>query len=268
MVTGAVARYGGQVNHLDVDLQTLLESPVVAVGTLSEVCEKLTRVRNTLGFNYFVTPYAASMEALATDRHTPDGHLSRSAVPVANLLGRRSCDCGLSFVPYLVDLAQKRLGCRTDLTNRHRAQRMYRKNERDAIVGVEYRRRDRGDWVRAAGAVVGQRVGRGEFHPQLVDDGTQIVGDRSLRTAFQSLGPPGSTRVSSSRCRSRAHACGSTRCAGAGADPHRRQRRGESRPLARLRYPRRRRRYRMAAHTGCARWAERPSIDPRDTRTR
>ena len=64
MVTGAVARYGGQVNHLDVDLQTLLESPVVAVGTLSEVCEKLTRVRNALGFNYFVTPYAASMEAL------------------------------------------------------------------------------------------------------------------------------------------------------------------------------------------------------------
>lgn len=65
MVTGAVARYGGEVNHLDVDLPTLLESPVVAVGTLSEVCEKLTRVRNTLGFNYFVTPYAASMEALA-----------------------------------------------------------------------------------------------------------------------------------------------------------------------------------------------------------
>ncbi len=65
MVTGAVARYGGEVNHLDVDLQTLLESPVVAVGTLSEVCEKLTRVRNTLGFNYFVTPYAANMEALA-----------------------------------------------------------------------------------------------------------------------------------------------------------------------------------------------------------
>ena len=34
VVTGAVARYGGKVNHLDVDLQTLLESPVVAVGTL------------------------------------------------------------------------------------------------------------------------------------------------------------------------------------------------------------------------------------------
>lgn len=65
IVTGAVARYGGEVSHLDVDLQTLLESPVVAVGTLSEVCGKLTRVRNTLGFSYFVTPYTASMEAFA-----------------------------------------------------------------------------------------------------------------------------------------------------------------------------------------------------------
>jgi probable F420-dependent oxidoreductase len=65
-LTGAVARYGGKVNrHLDLNLQTLLDSPVVAIGTLSEVCEKLVRVRNTLGFNYFVTPHAASMEALA-----------------------------------------------------------------------------------------------------------------------------------------------------------------------------------------------------------
>ena len=65
MVTGAVARYGGEVGEVDVELQTLLDSPVVAIGTLTEVCEKLTRVRNTLGFNYFVTPYPASMEALA-----------------------------------------------------------------------------------------------------------------------------------------------------------------------------------------------------------
>lgn len=60
-----VERYGGEVNHRDVNLQTLLDSPVVAVGTLEEVCEKLTRVRNTLGFNYFVTPYAGGMETLA-----------------------------------------------------------------------------------------------------------------------------------------------------------------------------------------------------------
>jgi len=39
--------------------------------------------------------------------------------------------------------------------------------EGDAIVGIEYRCRNRGDWVCAAGAVVGHRVGRGEFHPQL-----------------------------------------------------------------------------------------------------
>ena len=65
MLTGAVARYGGEVGDLDVELQTLLDSPVVAIGTLTEVCKKLTSVRNTLGFNYFVTPYAASMETLA-----------------------------------------------------------------------------------------------------------------------------------------------------------------------------------------------------------
>jgi probable F420-dependent oxidoreductase len=65
-LTGAVARYGGRVNRqLDLNLQTLFDSPVVAIGTLSEVCEKLVRVRNALGFNYFVTPHAASMEALA-----------------------------------------------------------------------------------------------------------------------------------------------------------------------------------------------------------
>ena len=50
---------------MDIELQTLLDSPVVAIGTLTEVCEKLTRVRNTLGFNYFVTPHAASIETLA-----------------------------------------------------------------------------------------------------------------------------------------------------------------------------------------------------------
>jgi hypothetical protein len=65
-LTGAVARYGGKVHRqLDLNLQTLVDSPVVAIGTLSEVCEKLVRVRNTLGFNYFVTPHAASIDALA-----------------------------------------------------------------------------------------------------------------------------------------------------------------------------------------------------------
>ena len=76
----------------------------------------------------------------------------------------------------MVDLAQKRLCSSLDLPNRHGAQGMYGKHQRNTIVGVEDRRGNGCDWVRAAGAVVRQRVGRGEFHPQLVDDGTQIVG--------------------------------------------------------------------------------------------
>ena len=72
---------------------------------------------------------------------------------------------------------------------------MYGKNERNTIVGVEYRCGNGGDWVRAAGAVVRQRVGRGEFHPQLVDDGTQIVGDRVSGQRANRLG-----RLAQRRC--------------------------------------------------------------------
>ena len=42
---------------VDVRLQTLLDSPVVAIGTLDEICDKLRTPRDTMGFNYFVLPY-------------------------------------------------------------------------------------------------------------------------------------------------------------------------------------------------------------------
>ena len=48
-LTATVSRYGGKVADLDVRLQTLLDSPVVAIGTLDEVCEKMTRVRENSG---------------------------------------------------------------------------------------------------------------------------------------------------------------------------------------------------------------------------
>jgi hypothetical protein len=47
-----------------VKLQTLLDSPVVAIGTLDEVCEKVTRVRDELGFSYFVVPYGSAPQSL------------------------------------------------------------------------------------------------------------------------------------------------------------------------------------------------------------
>jgi probable F420-dependent oxidoreductase len=64
-LTATVSRYGGEVGDVDVKLATLLESPVVAIGTLDEVCQKLTRVRDELGFSYFVMPYGSTPQSLA-----------------------------------------------------------------------------------------------------------------------------------------------------------------------------------------------------------
>lgn len=60
-----VSRYGGEVGRLEVRLKALLESPVVAIGTLDEVCDKIRRTRDSLGFNYFVMPYGSRPEDLA-----------------------------------------------------------------------------------------------------------------------------------------------------------------------------------------------------------
>lgn len=64
-LSATVSRYGGEVGDVDVRLKTLVESPVVAIGTIDEVCEKLTRVRNTLGFSYFIMPYGSRPQDLA-----------------------------------------------------------------------------------------------------------------------------------------------------------------------------------------------------------
>jgi probable F420-dependent oxidoreductase len=63
-LTATVSRYGGEVGDVDVKLQALLDSPVVAIGTLDEVCAKLTRVRDELGFSYFVMPYGSAPHSL------------------------------------------------------------------------------------------------------------------------------------------------------------------------------------------------------------
>jgi probable F420-dependent oxidoreductase len=59
-LTATVTRYDGEVGVVDVKLQALIDSPVVAIGTLDEVCDKLTRVRDELGFSYFVMPYGST----------------------------------------------------------------------------------------------------------------------------------------------------------------------------------------------------------------
>ena len=64
-LTATVSRYGGEVGDIDMKLQTLLDSPVVAIGTLDEVCRKVTRVRDELGFSYFVMPYGSAPQSLA-----------------------------------------------------------------------------------------------------------------------------------------------------------------------------------------------------------
>lgn len=64
-LTATVSRYGGTVGDVDVQLKALLDSPVVAIGTLDEVCEKLTRTRDELGFSYFVVPYGSAPPSLA-----------------------------------------------------------------------------------------------------------------------------------------------------------------------------------------------------------
>jgi probable F420-dependent oxidoreductase len=55
-LTATVSRYGGEVGDVDVKLQTLLDSPVVAIGTLDDVCGKIQQVHDTLGFSYSLCP--------------------------------------------------------------------------------------------------------------------------------------------------------------------------------------------------------------------
>ena len=59
-ISATVARYGGEVGDVDVRLKTLIESPVVAIGSIDEICDKLRKIRDGLGFSYFVVPYGSN----------------------------------------------------------------------------------------------------------------------------------------------------------------------------------------------------------------
>jgi hypothetical protein len=45
--------------------EELLASPVVAIGSLEEVCDKLLATRESLGFSYFTAPVGVRPESLA-----------------------------------------------------------------------------------------------------------------------------------------------------------------------------------------------------------
>ncbi len=56
-------RMGGA--RVDLDVDELRRSPIVAVGSLDEVCDKLIATRATYGINYFAAPIDAPPELLA-----------------------------------------------------------------------------------------------------------------------------------------------------------------------------------------------------------
>jgi probable F420-dependent oxidoreductase len=59
-LSATVSRYGGEVGDVDVRMQTLVESPVVAIGSVDEICDKLRTIRDTLGVSYFTVPYGST----------------------------------------------------------------------------------------------------------------------------------------------------------------------------------------------------------------
>jgi probable F420-dependent oxidoreductase len=64
-LSATVSRYGGGVGDVDVRLKTLIESPVVAIGSIDAICDKLRTVRDSLGVSYFTVPYGSTPTDLA-----------------------------------------------------------------------------------------------------------------------------------------------------------------------------------------------------------
>lgn len=64
-LSATVSRYGGKIGDVDVRLKTLIESPVVAIGSIDEICDKLRTMRDSLGVSYFIMPYGSTPKDLA-----------------------------------------------------------------------------------------------------------------------------------------------------------------------------------------------------------
>lgn len=50
---------------MQLDLDGLRRSPIVAVGSIDEICEKLVETRATFGLSYFSAPIGARPELMA-----------------------------------------------------------------------------------------------------------------------------------------------------------------------------------------------------------
>lgn len=64
LVLGLTSAGGDDPDSRSISKEDLARSPLVAVGTLEQVCDKLLQVRDTLGFTYFVSPVGARPELL------------------------------------------------------------------------------------------------------------------------------------------------------------------------------------------------------------
>ncbi|OBK58582.1 hypothetical protein A5653_07325 [Mycobacterium colombiense] len=64
-LSATVSRYGGEVGDIDVRLKTLIDSPVVAIGSVDQICDKLLTLRDALGVSYFIAPYGSTPADLA-----------------------------------------------------------------------------------------------------------------------------------------------------------------------------------------------------------
>jgi alkanesulfonate monooxygenase SsuD/methylene tetrahydromethanopterin reductase-like flavin-dependent oxidoreductase (luciferase family) len=64
LLVGFASSSEGDVRRPHLSRDALVSAPLVAVGTLEQVCEKLLAVRETLGFSYFVSPVGARPEVL------------------------------------------------------------------------------------------------------------------------------------------------------------------------------------------------------------
>jgi probable F420-dependent oxidoreductase len=63
--TDMIHRYGGDLGEAVLSREELMASPVVAIGTLDEVCDKLRHTRSRYGISHFLAPVGASPELMA-----------------------------------------------------------------------------------------------------------------------------------------------------------------------------------------------------------
>jgi hypothetical protein len=64
-MVGSATTAGNEGDRGSLSREDLVASPVMAVSTLEQVCDKLLEVRDTLGLTYFGSPVGVRPESLA-----------------------------------------------------------------------------------------------------------------------------------------------------------------------------------------------------------